>query len=68
MRPIWFFVGLLLVVDGSLVTIADIIYTMNPPDHMTVLAHLRPGLWWGVMMVIAGIVFLVANRRTVIDH
>ena len=65
MRPIWFFVGLLLLVNGLLVSLADAIYVTNPPDHPTVLANLRPGLWWGAMMVAAGIVFLIANRRRV---
>jgi len=63
MRPIWYFVGLLLSIYGVIVAGGEIIFTLNPPEHPTAMAHLRPGLWWGGMMVIAGVIFLFANRR-----
>lgn len=63
MKPIWFFVGVLLLVNGVFVLFADIYFALNPPDHVTMLANLRPGLWWGGLMIVVGSLFLVSNRR-----
>ncbi|HEY3359689.1 MAG TPA: hypothetical protein VGQ83_40950 [Polyangia bacterium] len=52
--PIWFFVGLILAVYGAIVLGAGL---LMPPAH-TVLAHLRPALWWGGTMLVAGAIFL----------
>jgi hypothetical protein len=58
--PIWFFVGLILLVYGVLVVLASA--TMDP-GH-TVLAELRPGLWWGAVMATAGVAFLAIGWRS----
>lgn len=63
MKPIWFFVGVLLLINGVFVLFADVFFVFNPPDHITMFAHLRPGLWWGVLMIAVGGVFLLTNRR-----
>jgi hypothetical protein len=65
MKPIWYFVGILLLVLGVLVLGAGI-YGMisNEPTH-TVLGELQPRVWWGGIMTVAGILFLVFNRKTV---
>ncbi len=63
MKPIWFFVGVLLLVNGVFVLFADVFFVFNAPDHVTMFAHLRPGLWWGVLMIAVGGVFLLTNRR-----
>ena len=52
--PIWFFVGLILLVYGVLVVIAGFVYTQST----TVLASTRPGLWWGAVIILAGALFL----------
>jgi hypothetical protein len=52
--PIWFFVGLILLAYGALVELAALVY----PVGATVLASLRPGLWWGAIMIVAGVAFL----------
>ena len=67
MKPIWFFVGVLLLVNGVFVLFADVFFTANPPDHVTMMAHLRPGLWWGVLMIVVGGVFLLTNRRKTVE-
>jgi hypothetical protein len=51
--PIWFFVGLILLVYGLLVAGAALLGDSRP----TVLAETRPGLWWGAIMIVAGAVF-----------
>ena len=57
--PIWFFVGLILLVYGLLVEIAALVY----PIGATVLASMRPGLWWGAIMIVAGAAFLGIGVR-----
>ena len=52
--PIWFFVGLILLVYGIIVTLAGAFMTPRP----TVLAELRPALWWGGIMCVGGATFL----------
>ena len=63
MKPIWFFVGLTLLVMGGLVLVAGIVMLFTPPPRGTVLAGLRPNLWWGGIMVAAGLLFLVFGGK-----
>ena len=57
--PIWFFVGLILLAYGLLVILAAVLY----PPGTTVLAHTRPGLWWGAIMLVSGALFLGIGLR-----
>jgi hypothetical protein len=52
--PIWFFVGVILLVYGLLVLAA---YFMAAPRE-TVLASTKPSLWWGTIIVVAGGILL----------
>ncbi len=58
MLSIWFFVGLMLTVIGVIVTGTGINYIFHP-QNATMLAELNPNLWWGGVILVAGIVFLV---------
>lgn len=58
-QSIWFFVGLILTIYGLIVTGMGL---FGRPAE-TVLAHLRPAIWWGAIMVVFGVVFLVVGRR-----
>jgi hypothetical protein len=62
MLSIWFFVGLMLTVFGIIVT-ATGVYFVFRPQNATVLAELNPSLWWGMIMLAAGVVFLVSSLR-----
>ena len=62
MLPIWFFVGLMLVVLGIIVTSTGINYLFNPQDK-TVLAHLNPNLWWGAIILVLGLLFFIPSLR-----
>ncbi len=63
MLSIWFFVGLMLTVFGVIIT-ATGVYFLFRPQQVTVLAHLNPSLWWGLIMLAAGLLFLVPSLRT----
>ena len=63
MKSIWFFVGILLLVLGVLILGAGIIGLMSDEPGQTVLANLHPRVWWGGIMTVAGMLFLVFNRK-----
>jgi len=62
---IWFFVGVLLLAYGILITGAGIYGLANPPAVK--LAELHAGLWWGLVLVLIGGIYTYAffpARRT----
>jgi hypothetical protein len=63
MKSIWYFVGLTLTIMGVLVVLAGVIDFMSPPARTTVLGNMHPGLWWGAIMLIAGITFLIREPK-----
>jgi len=62
MKPIWHFVGLILLVMGALILIAGIYYLFNPGASSTVLEELHPNIWWGALMMVVGVVFIWKNK------
>ncbi len=63
MKSIWYLVGLLLLSMGAVITVTGIIQFVNPPETTTVLGHLHPGLWWGLVMLAAGAAFFFGGRN-----
>jgi hypothetical protein len=65
MKPIWYFVGLIVLVIGILVFCSGLYLLMNPPAVKTVLAETHPNLWWGGLMIIfGGGLYLNMRKRT----
>jgi hypothetical protein len=62
MKPIWYFVGLVLLSMGSLVFLTGIYILAFGVAQTTVLAGLHPNIWWGALMVAVGAVFFLKNR------
>ena len=56
MLPVWFFIGVILVIYGILIFATGIFEINELPD--TVLANLHAPIWWGVLLVIVGAIFL----------
>jgi len=66
MKPIWFFVGLILLVMGGIIFLNGIYLLISPPAVKTVLSEMHPDLWWGaVMMLFGGVLFLKTRKQTV---
>jgi hypothetical protein len=63
MISIWLFIGVLLVVYGIIIMGAGMWELFSPPAHPTVLAELRPSLWWGALLLVLGGIFVGANSR-----
>jgi len=58
MLSIWFFVGVMLTILGTLVFATGVNYIFHPQDR-TALAHLNSNLWWGAVMLLSGLAFLI---------
>ena len=59
--PVWFFVGVLLLVYGVLIFVSGIAEYAHPPG--TVLANLHAPVWWGALLAVLGAVYCVIFRR-----
>ena len=58
--PVWFFVGLLLLIYGVIIFSTGIAEWSHPPD--TVLADLHAPVWWGGVLIVLGAVYCAVFR------
>jgi hypothetical protein len=58
--PVWFFVGLLLGIDGILIFASGVAEWSTPSN--TVLADLHAPVWWGGLLAIIGAIYVIAFR------
>ncbi len=63
MKPIWYFVGLILMVMGGLIFLSGIYNLLYPPAVKKVLANIHPDIWWGGIMVLFGGFMFLKNRK-----
>jgi hypothetical protein len=54
---IWFFIGTSLLVNGALIFGAGLYELIHPPQYPVVLHQLHASIWWGAMLLCAGIVY-----------
>jgi divalent metal cation (Fe/Co/Zn/Cd) transporter len=66
MKSIWFFVGLLLTIMGAIITVSAVYSLVNPPAQSKIFSDLHPDLWWGIIMLVFGLLFVLLNRRSVV--
>jgi hypothetical protein len=50
--PVWFFVGVILLIYGCLIFVSGLVEWSNPAD--TTLAELHAPVWWGALLVVLG--------------
>jgi hypothetical protein len=62
--PIWFFIGISLLVNGILIVGAGIWEIFHPPANPVVLFHLHANVWWGAVLLLLGIVYCVRFTPT----
>jgi len=67
MKPIWFFVGLALVVMGGVILGTGLFDLVKGVGSGKVLDRLHPAVWWGGIMVAAGLIFALANRKASVE-
>ncbi len=56
---IWFFIGVLLTAYGVLITATGLYELVSPPANPPVLANLHATLWWGLVMLIIGLIYFI---------
>jgi len=54
MISIWFFIGVLLLFYGIVITAAGFYQYVYPPENPVVLAGLHAGIWWGILLTVLG--------------
>ncbi len=64
MKPIWYFVGLMLSAMGTIIFISGLVDYSGPATTKTVLSELHPALWWGAIIIVAGLILFLSNRKT----
>ena len=56
---IWFFIGSLLFVYGILILGAGLYHLVHPPLQQFALADLHVDIWWGALLLMLGLVYIV---------
>ena len=64
MKPIWYFVGLILLIIGVLIMLTGIYQLIHPPEVKTVLGETHPDVWWGAIMTLFGLGMYLKTRKT----
>lgn len=59
---IWFFIGALLAVYGALISSAGVYNLLYPPADPVVLGSLHASLWWGALLLVLGVFYLIHFR------
>jgi uncharacterized membrane protein YdbT with pleckstrin-like domain len=67
MKPIWFFVGLILSVMGAVILASGVYDLVHHVESNKVLSRLHPAVWWGGLMTVFGLLFVFLNRRASVD-
>ncbi len=67
MKPIWYFVGLILLVMGSVILATGVYDLVRHVESNKVLSHLHAAVWWGGLMTAFGLLFVLLNRRASVD-
>ena len=67
MRSIWFFVGLIMLTIGILVFLAGIYELINPTIQDIKLINLHTNIWWGALIAVTGLIYIVKNKNKYVD-
>ena len=67
MRPIWYFVGLILSIMGFIILVTGIYMFAANTETKSVLSDLHPNIWWGAIMVVVGGIYVIKNKNVRIE-
>jgi FtsH-binding integral membrane protein len=56
MLPVWFFIGVILVIYGVLIFATGLYEYSNPPK-----ANFHASVWWGIILAAVGAVFVIQH-------
>jgi len=56
MLPVWFFIGVILLIYGIMICATGIYELSHPPQ--TVLASLHAPIWWGAILAVVGAIYV----------
>ncbi len=59
---IWFFIGIALLVNGTLILGAGVWEAFHPPENPVVLFHLHANVWWGTLLLALGLIYSIHFR------
>ncbi|HTR81057.1 MAG TPA: hypothetical protein VMM58_05445 [Bacteroidota bacterium] len=63
MKPIWYFVGLILVIMGALIMLTGIYHIIYPPEVKKIMGDIHPDIWWGAIMTAFGLTMYLKTRK-----
>jgi hypothetical protein len=67
MKPIWYFVGLILFSIGSIIFCTGVYLYFVPSPTTTVLAETHPNIWWGLVITIFGAGMYLKTKNDVVE-
>jgi hypothetical protein len=56
---IWFFIGTLLTAYGVVITASGLYELGTPPANPPVLYNLHTSIWWGILLLIVGLIYFI---------
>lgn len=59
---IWFFIGVLLDIYGTLICGTGIYELFVPPAHPVQLAEYHANIWWGAVLLVLGLIYSIKFR------
>jgi hypothetical protein len=67
-RPIWYFVGWMLLTIGGLIVIAGILSFFHDLTNTSVVNGTHPDLWWGGFIFLVGVFYIWKHKSVRIDN
>lgn len=67
MKPIWYFVGLILLAVGSIIFVTGLYLYFTQAEIKSILGSLYPNIWWGAIMIVVGLTYVIRNKNVTIE-
>lgn len=59
--PVWIWIGGILAIYGTIISTLGVYFVFHKPD--TQLGKVNPNLWWGLTMLLVGLILLTTGYR-----